>query len=183
VKRIIAGLLTLALLLLVAWVALRRGNVASATRRDDESLIESAESRVHALLRCARDGDVSTYLAAFDGSLRQRLEREISERGLETFATDLRRAARLRKSHSVFAPEPEGDDVASVAVETVYPDRIERQTFRLGRRAQGWLVTEVTSVQGHEPQSKFGSPASFQEPEGVPVQPKGAPVESPDDSG
>ncbi len=170
-KRAIAGLLTLALSLLVAWVGLRHGGLAPAARRGNEPSLESAETRVHALLQNAREGDVSAYIAAFDGSLRQRLEREINERGREGFAADLRRAARLRKSHSVFAAEPAGDDVASVAVETVYVDRIERQTFRLCRRAEGWLVTEVASVQGHEPKSKFGSPASFQEPEGVPVQP------------
>jgi hypothetical protein len=182
VKRVAAGLLTLALSVLVAWVGLRRAGQAPVGR-DHGSSVESANDRVQALLQSARDGDVSAYLEAFDGILKERLEREINERGLKAFATDLRRAARLRKSHSVFAAELDGADLASVAVETVYPDRIERQTFRLGRRPEGWRVIDVTTAQGREPKSKFGSAASFREPEGVPVQAVGVPVESVEDSG
>jgi hypothetical protein len=170
-KRILPGLLTLVLMLVVAWAGLRRAGVTQDRRREDAPAVGPAEARVHALLQSASEGDVKAYLESFDGPIRQRLEREIGERGREFFAAGLRRAARSRKSRAVFAAEPEGEDAASVAVETVYPDRIERQTFRLGRKSEGWFVTEVSAVRGHEPKAKFGSPAGFHEPEGVPVQP------------
>ena len=91
------------------------------------------------------------------------------------FAAALQQAARSRKSRAVFAPVRDGDDVVSVVVETVYRDHNERQTYRLGWKPRGWLVTEVTTLRGHQPPSRFGATASFQEPEGVPVQTAGFP--------
>ena len=110
------------------------------------------------------------YLDCFGGPLRERLEREVNERGRDVFAADLRRAARSRKSHAIFAVEPEGDDAARITVETVYPDRNERQTYHLAQEAGGWLVTDVETVRSQVPKARFGTPASYQEPEGVPVQ-------------
>jgi hypothetical protein len=173
-KRVIPGLLTLALMGVVAWAGLRRPAVPRESLGNVEAAIAPAEARVHALLESAREGDVAAYLAAFDGPIRQRFERAIEERGREAFAADLRRAARSRKSRAVFAAELDSEGAASVAVETVYPDRIERQTFRLEQRPGGWLVTDVNTVRGREPAARFGSAAGFYEPEGVPVQPLGA---------
>jgi hypothetical protein len=173
-KRVSAGLLTAAILGVVAGVGLRHPVARENDRRDGKISIESAEERIRTLLQSARDGNIQAYLGAFDGPLRQRLEREIAERGRDAFAADLGQAARSRKSHAIFAAESEPEDVARVAVETVYSDRIERQTFCLCRKREGWLVTELSTVRGHEPKSKFGSPASFHEPEGVPVQPASA---------
>ena len=78
------------------------------------------------------------YLAAFGPALRERLGREAEEKGREAFAGSLRAAARARKSHAVFAPEADGPDAARVVVESVYPDRNERQTYRLERSEGGW---------------------------------------------
>ena len=167
-RRILAGILTVALMGLLLWSGSRRPAVTpEGTEADDPAA--GAEGRVRALLGSARDGDVAAYLDAFSGPLRWRLEREVAERGRDAFAAELRRAARARKSHAVFAPEPEGPDTVRIAVETVYPDHNERQTYRLDKTPDGWFVTEVDSVRGHTPRAKFGTPASFQEPEGVPV--------------
>ena len=113
---------------------------------------------------------MSAYLDCFRGPLRDRLRREVDERGRDAFAADLRRAARSRKSHAVFAVEPEGEDAARVTVETVYPDRNERQTYHLTREGGGWLVVDVETVRSQVPKAKYGTQASYQEPEGVPVQ-------------
>jgi hypothetical protein len=86
------------------------------------------------------------------------------------FADDLKRAARSRKSHAIFAVEPEGNVTARVTVETVYPDRNERQTYHLAQEAGGWLVNDVETVRSRVPKSRYGMPASYEEPEGVPVQ-------------
>jgi hypothetical protein len=94
----------------------------------------------------------------------------VNERGREAFADDLRKASAVRKSHAVFAAEPDSDDQAHVTVETVYPDRNERQTFRVERFNGTWTVADVETVRSHQPQSKFGTPASYIAPEGVPVQ-------------
>lgn len=168
-KRLLPGLLTLAIMGVITWAGLRRPFDRAGPREQDAELASPAEAQVHALLRYAREGDVAAYLARFDRPIRARIEREIDEQGRSTFAAALRQAALSRKSRAVFAPVPEGDDVVAVVVESVYPDRNERQTYRLGQRPEGWLITDVTTVRSHVPTSKFGAPASFEEPEGIPV--------------
>jgi hypothetical protein len=174
-KRILPAVLTFALMGVVAWNGLRRHSQRGDLQWQEVELSDTAEARVHSLLRVARDGDVVAYLAAFDGSIRGRIEREIDEKGRDTFAAALRRSARSRKSRAVFAAVQERDHVASVVVESVYLDHNERQTYRLGRRAAGWFVTDVTTLRGQQPPTQFGAPATFQEPEGVPVQAVGFP--------
>lgn len=173
-KRLLAGGLTVAIMGLLLWAGARR---PASTPQTDAGVTETsnpasgAETRIQKLLDDAARGDVPAYLADFGGPLRQRLERELSERGDAAFATDLKRAAAARKSHATFAPEPDGANAARITVETVYADRNERQTYRLEQGADGWLVTDVETVRGHQPTAKYGSPASYQEPEGPPVQP------------
>jgi hypothetical protein len=175
-KRLLAGLLTLALMGLLFRSALRdpgagvdQGNTTISSSEELDSS-KSPEGRVRSLLADASAGDVPAYLAAFAPPLRARYEREADEKGRLAFAEALRSAAKARKSHAVFAPEADGPDSSKVVVEAVYPDRNERQTYRLERIEGGWLVADVETVRGHRPQAKFGTPASYREPEGVPVQ-------------
>ena len=173
-KRALAGALTVAIMALLLWAGTRRPGPSGASEPGTAAVpdpSQGAEARIQKLLDDAARGDVAAYLAGFGGSLRQRLERERDERGRDAFADDLRRAAAARKSHATFAPEPEGEDAARVTVETVYPDRNERQTYRLERGTDGWHVTDVETVRSHQPAAKYGSAASYEEPEGPPVQP------------
>jgi hypothetical protein len=178
-KRILAGALTVALMGGLLWSGRKRPQEptsgpepVSRTTARGTNTPDPAELRLRALLDSARKGDVAGYLDCFGGVLRDRLKREVDERGRETFAADLKRAVLARKSHAVFGVEPEGTDAARITVETVYPDRNERQTYHLAREdtAAGWVVTEVETVRSQVPKAKFGTPASYQEPEGVPVQ-------------
>jgi hypothetical protein len=180
-KRFVAGALTLLVMTLVLRSGSRReptqavppepeNTAAPEVVASGEPAQSPAELRVRGLLKDSVSGDVSAYLDAFSGTLRRRLEREVNERGRDAFADDLRRAAKSRKSHAVFAAEPEGNDAARVTVETVYPDRNERQTYRVERTETGWLVAEVETVRSSQPKAKFGTSASYIAPEGVPVQ-------------
>ena len=169
-KRSMSGLLTVALMSVLAWAGLRPRPTTPTNETTSDAFPSPAEARVHALLQSAWEGDIPAYLAAFARPMRERLEREIVDRGSGPFADDLRRAARSRKSHAVFAAEPEGPDTATVPVETVYPDRTERQSYRLKQTLEGWVVTDLTTIRGHEPAARFGSTASFNEPEGIPVE-------------
>jgi hypothetical protein len=169
-KRIVAGVLTVALMGVLIWSGRGRqaGRNGPGTGRAD--VPDPVEARLNTLLDDAWRGDVPGYLDSFSGPLRERLEREVNERGRDAFAADLRRSARSRKSHAVFAVEPEGDSAARITVETVYPDRNERQTYHLARESGGWLVDDVETVRSQVPKARFGAEASYQEPEGVPVQ-------------
>lgn len=174
-KRLLAGLLTAALMALLIRSGLRAPapGIAAGTAADvsstDANPLAGAEATVRALLADASAGDVSAYLDAFAPPLRDRLGREADERGRAAFAESLRSAALARKGHAVFAPEPDGPGAARVVVEAVYPDRNERQTYRLERAGGSWRVADVATVRAHRPKVKFGEPASFREPEGVPV--------------
>jgi hypothetical protein len=188
-KRFTAAVLTVALMGLLLWSGLRRGpsttssststSVASSSRTDEGGPVEAA---IRALLESGRRGDVAAYLGAFTGALHNRLAREVDERGREAFADDLCRAARARKSHAVFAVEPEGSSWARVTVESVYADRNERQTYRMEQTEGVWRVSEVESVRSHQPRARFGAPAVYIAPEGVPVQ-GGLVVETGDEDG
>ncbi len=132
--------------------------------------LREAENQLRTLLDRARSGDVPGYLSAFAEPLRSRIEREANERGLDRFADDLRQSASTRKSHAIFAPQPDGPDSCQITVESVYPDRNERQTYRLEQSNSGWLVSSIDTVRAREPVARYGTPAAYLAPEGVPVQ-------------
>jgi hypothetical protein len=172
-KRIVAGVLTIAVMGVLLWLGVNRpaGNSplgAGASQGDNKP--DPAEARLSTLLECAWNGDVAGYLNCFSGPLRERLEREVNERGRDAFAADLKRAARSRKSHAIFAALPEGEAAARIVVETVYPDRNERQTYHLAEQAGAWLVNDVETIRSQVPKARYGTAATYQEPEGVPVQ-------------
>lgn len=136
----------------------------------EDNPLRDAESALRDLLDRGKEGDVSGYLSAFAEPLRSRIEREAKERGFDRFAADLRQAAQARKSHALFAPEPEGPDACRITVESVYPDRNERQTYRLENNGSTWLVSSIENVRAREPIARYGAPAAYLAPEGVPVQ-------------
>lgn len=167
------------------WVGLTRRDVpsrpaVSESPSDDAAASPSgqppehpSETCVRTLLDSARRGDVAAYLGAFTGELRKRLDREVAERGREAFAADLTAASRLRKSHAVFSAVGVGPEAAQVMVESVYADRNERQNYRVENVDGEWRVTLVETVRSVQPGAKFGSLATFEAPEGVPVQGEG----------
>ncbi len=170
-RPIVAGILTALILVAMLVMGSRTGvKIDTPAPQGTEIGASPAEETVRSLLRSGQEGDVAAYLAAFTGPLMARLEREVEGRGRSTFADDLKRAAAARKSHAIFAAEPDGDAAARVAVETVYPDRNERQTYRVEKTADGWRVADVATVMSLQPAARFGAPASYIAPEGVPVQ-------------
>ena len=183
-RRFVAGLFTAIVMALMIWTALSHtrspkaaGEVTAASSRFQDSRLQNsaqftgATACIEGLLASARAGDVVAYLATFGGSLQDRLTREAEEIGRDAFAVRLRRAAMARKSHAVFAPEPEGDrpDVVRVTVESAFADRIERQTFHLDRAPRGWVVTGIDTAREHVSRTPLGSLATYNEPEGPPV--------------
>jgi len=188
-RRALAALITVAIGAGMLWTGLRRddrsaqvssetalrGSLGAQSQRSDAGSrsggLAGAAERIEGLLDRARRGDVQGYLNSFGGPVRARLEQQVEERGLGAFAGELRRAGQLCKSHAVFAAQPAGEalESARVTVETILPDRIERQTYRLELRDAGWLVTEVERARDHVPKNPLGSWATYQEPEGVPV--------------
>src|SRR6516162_3596275 len=169
-KKVVAGILTVAVMGLLLWTGRNRpagpAGGTGASGGSGTSTPDPAEARLAALLESAWNGDVTGYLDSFAAPLRQRLEREVNERGRDVFAAEMKRAARSRKSHAIFAVEPEGTAAARIAVETVYPDRNERQTYHLAEESGAWLVNDVETIRSQVPKARYGTPATYQEPEG-----------------
>jgi hypothetical protein len=179
-RRAVAGLLTAIIMGSILWSGIGRLPSSSLPASDpgirEPALprvraFDGAECRIEALLTSARQGDIAAYLSAFGGPLRARLEREAREQGQGAFARALRKAGLARKSQAIFAPEPDsaGPGAARVAVELTFADRLERQTFHLERGNSGWLITDVETARERIPTNPLGSPAKFEEPEGIPV--------------
>jgi hypothetical protein len=182
-KRALAGALTVIIMSLMIGAALWRDPAAylahapgAVQARDgaapvSNQSLDGPSRRVEGLLDCARRGDVAAYLGAFAGPLGARLAHEAQERGWAAFADQLRRAGAARKSHAIFAArlEDAGRDGATVIVESVYADRIERQTFRLTRDSGEWFVTDVDAIRDVRSGKPLGAVATYEEPEGVPV--------------
>ncbi len=174
-RKLAAAAITLVMLgfLLYRGLAERSGPLGTADNAALDTMLDDplapAQDRVRGLLEAARAGDVEKYLSAFSGSLRERLAREAEEKGRSAFSKQLREAAMARKSHAQFAPETDGEESVQITVESVYPDRNERQKFRVEKVDGDWFITSVETVRSHQPASKFGTLATFEGPEGVPV--------------
>jgi hypothetical protein len=179
-KALIAGLLTAAIL--AAMIVLGSRPVAPTAPAVNEAAVEAvptpAEDAVRALIQAGDTGDVAGYLEAFADPIRARLAREVEARGRQAFVDDLRRAAGARKGHAVFAAEPDGDNAARVVVETIYPDRNERQTYRVVRESDDWRVAEVATVRTLLPSAPFGAPANPSSPADATLPKVGLTVET-----
>jgi hypothetical protein len=181
-RRIFAGALTVGLMGLILGIGARRRSVGPGMSPNAADPSEAPEVRLRRFIEDASAGNVDGYLDAFADPLRSRLVREADEAGRPAFAAAMRRASEARKGYALYAPEAEGPDSVRIAVETVYPDRNERQVYRLVHKPDGWRIAEVESARSREPSVRFGTPATYKEPEGVPVQGI-EPTETSDDPG
>lgn len=178
-KRVASAIAAVAVMAAVLWLGRTRTGPAVAPAQaaspggTSDLDLAGASERVENLLADAARGDVDAYLAAFSGPALARLQQQANERGRSALADELRRAARARRSHAMFEPEPEGSGTtaggARVTVESTYPDHVERQTYRLVREGSGWSIADVETARDHVPPNMPGAAATYQEPEGPPV--------------
>ncbi len=157
---------TVAILALMIRLAPARHDRAAAAVKTPASA--SPTQHLERFLESARRGDVPAYLDSLGGDLRERVEREVDEAGRAAFADRLRLAARARKSHAVFAPEPAGDGVA-ITVDSVQADRQARSVYRLEPAALGWRIVAVERTQELFPRSARGAVATYAAPEANPM--------------
>ena len=123
--------------------------------------------------RCLEDaqaGDVDGLPRCFAEPLRQRLEREVNEAGRDVFAAADCAAPRWRKSHAIFAVEPEGRPPSGSPSRPSTPTATSGRPTTSPRRPAAGSSHDVETVRSQVPKARYGMPATYQEPEGVPVQ-------------
>ena len=171
-KRIIAGLLTVALMGVLLWSGRNRpaAPAGSEPNRAGSNAPDPAEVRLGSLLESAWNGDVAGYLDCFGGPLRERLEREVSERGRDVFAADLKRGAVAQEPRHLRASSPKATAAARITVETVYPDRNERQTYRLARRPAAGSSTTSRPYGARSPRPGMACRPRTRNPKGSPFR-------------
>jgi hypothetical protein len=165
-KPIIAGSLTVIFLTVMVCLGLR----GPVREPDSQASVEEtgphpAEETIRNLVRFGDEGNVENYLDSFVGRMRADLEHEVTEKGREAFAEELIKAASARKGHVVYAPRPENRNSLLVDFEAVYPDRNERQTYRVTRSEETWKISGVSELKGGQPASKFGSEVAPVDPD------------------
>ena len=110
------------------------------------------------MLDASRNGDVTSYLASYSGTLRASLEESIRESGRERFSRYLKDTNSAIKGVALSAPQPPGEREATIRVEYIYQDRNEAQTMYLEKDGANWKITRVDATDRLKTLIPYGSP-------------------------
>jgi hypothetical protein len=149
-RRRIATIVTLVILGVIVLFAVRG--------RDREP--PEPEGLVWTLIEAAQEGDVDTYLACFDGDLRQQLEATALEMSRDGFGEYLRSSSDPLTGVAVYDVELLQQDRASLTVEYVYRDATERQRVELTLVRGAWTITGLEKSKRAKPLIPYGAPAA-----------------------
>jgi hypothetical protein len=128
------------------------------------------------MFEAARAGDVDAYLDCFTGPQRTRIQRKLAGQSREAFAQSLADAVRDLKGHVTPQSAPQGDaDRVELAVERIYQNRNERQSYSLVRQSGVWRISDVQAAVSFQPPVAYGAPVFEPPPEGAATQPSAKP--------
>lgn len=151
-KRMGAGLLTLAAVLaIVWWKSAPSGNTAGNA---------TPQKCVQQMFEAATQGDVKAYLDCFSEPVRKQMQQELSGAAVSNNES-LRKSTADLKGWAIIDPPAEvTGTTCQLTVEWVYTTRVDRQQLGLDRTAQGWQITRVDRVQPSQPAIPYGTPVS-----------------------
>ncbi|HWC88190.1 MAG TPA: hypothetical protein VG433_00985 [Pirellulales bacterium] len=154
-KRAVAAILTLALVLAALWF----GRPAP---EPDSSAATPGEC-IDRMFAAGERGDVDAYLACFTGEQRMQLEREVAAQPRENFASGLVAAIEPLKGRAI-VHEAASALTAEITVERVYAHRNDLQLYNLQCQDGRWQIAAVRPVQALQPPVPYGTPV-FEMPE------------------
>jgi len=131
---------------LANWITATRPNIASPS------------DTIYRMMDAARDGDVSSYLACYTGSMERMLRQLVTEKGEASMADYIRRFNASVKGVAVQEPQPIGEQEARVRVEFVYSDRNEAQLYYFQKAGGGWKIARQEDSQGVKAILPYGAP-------------------------
>ena len=154
-KRVVAGVVTVAILAGVVWFSQRSQNEspeAQAQTADEPAPSRSSEDSgpepqdcIQRMFVAAEQGNIEDYLDCFSGQERERLQQQLDGQPPDQFAAALVQAIQPLKGHAVHEAKIQGNQ-AQLLVERVYASRNERQRYILVRDSDQWRITAVHSA-------------------------------------
>jgi hypothetical protein len=153
-KRVLAGLMTAMILVVVIW--LNRGRTPPSTLTGTAT----PEDCIANMFDAAAQGDVAAYLNCFSGDERERIERELRSQSPDRFGDSLIEGVRRLKGRAIYASSPpEPTSLSAVyTIERVYESRTDRQEVQMVRERGGWKITQVRAAQPIQPAVPYGTP-------------------------
>lgn len=173
-KRTLAALVTAVLLagaLLLGGRGPRPPTAPAATPQDC----------IQRMFDAARLGDVEAYLDCFTGPQRKQIERRLADQPREAFAQSLVDAVRDLKGRAITqtSEQQSESDRVELAVDRVYENGYERQSYRLVRKSGRWRIDEVAPAVAFQPDVPYGAPVFEPPPEGGDQPAQTTPQEAP----
>jgi hypothetical protein len=164
VKQWALKIAVVALLVGVA-IALRgRDRVPVAPQEAASAALDTASDVVNRLYDAAGKGDDAAYLRQVSGKLRESLEYERSQLGVEAFRAGLRQSAAGIKGLAVTQRSDGPSGTIALDVEIVFADRNETQKVLLAPQGRTWVITSMETAEVAKPPIPYGTPV-FAEPE------------------
>jgi len=138
----------LAALLVVVFLGLRRGGVAT---------VSTPEEAVRRMFEFGSKGDVGGYIGCFDEDLAARLKADAERMGRAKFGAYLKKRNSPVKGMAFSDVRKTRDDEVRMKVEWVFLDRNEVQLFTLRRVRGKWKIKDMSDPKYVKPLVPYGT--------------------------
>jgi hypothetical protein len=148
----------------IAFALKGRDRAPTPPKEAEPAPLDTASEVVNQLFDAAGKGDDVAYLALVSGKLRESLEYERSQLGVEAFRQSLQRSAAGIKGLAVTQSADCPTGYIALDVEIVFTDRNEVQKVLLAPDGGAWVITSMETAEITTPPIPYGTPV-FAEPD------------------
>ncbi len=148
----------------IAFALRGRDRLPAPSKEEATAPLDTASDVVNRLFDAAGKGDDAAYLRLVSGKLREKLESERSQLGVEAFRESLRRSAAGIKGLAVTQNSDCPTGFIALDVEIVFVDRNEIQKVFLAPQGSTWVITSMETAEIAIPPIPYGTPV-FAEPD------------------
>ena len=157
-------IVVVAILVGIAFVLKGRDRLPAPPKEAATAPLDTASDVVNRLFDAAGKGDDAAYLRLVSGKLRESLEYERSQLGVEAFRESLRQSAAGIKGLAVTQSSDFPTGTMALDVEIVFADRNEIQKVLLAPEGGTWVITSMETAEIITPPIPYGTPV-FAEPD------------------
>jgi hypothetical protein len=122
--------------------------------------MRTPEECLDLMFQAMKAGDVPAYLDCFSGELREQLDANVRQQGVNAFSRYLMDTVAPIKGRAVFGAEYASPVRVRLKVDRVYEARPwECQGYWLERRLDVWRIYAIDMVELHDASVPYGTPA------------------------